>query len=93
MMKIKVDRARVDVTARFSRGGSLLDHSVFGNCVGVDVKLHVDSEEPVERISGLLRNAEAGCYVMQALANPTPVTATFELNGKEIEAVAPPAQS
>jgi hypothetical protein len=38
----------------------------------------------------LLRNAEAGCYVMQALANPTPVTATFELNGVPIEALAPP---
>jgi hypothetical protein len=89
MMKITVDGARVDVNARFGRGGSLLDHSVYGTCEGVDVHLEVDSEEPPERISGLLRNAEAGCYVMQALANPTPVTATFEHNGVAIEAVAP----
>ena len=90
-MKITVDGARVDVTARFGRGGSLLDHTVYGTCEGVDVHLQVDSTETPERISGLLRNAEAGCYVMQALANPTPVTATFELNGVAIEAVAPPA--
>jgi hypothetical protein len=91
MMKIKVDSARVDVSARFSRGGALLNHSVFANCVGVDVQLYVDSLETPERVSGLLRNAEAGCYVMQALANPTPVTATFELNGVPIEALAPSA--
>ena len=88
-MKIKVDSARVDVSARFSRSGSLLNHSVFAGCVGVDVHLQVDSPEDAERVSGLLRNAESGCYVMQALANPTPVTATFELNGVPIEAVAP----
>lgn len=90
-MKIKVNSARVDVTARFGRGGSVLNHSVFANCVGVDVHLQVDSRESPERISGLLRNAEAGCYVMQALANPTPVTATFELNGVPLKAVAPEA--
>lgn len=69
-----------------------MDHSVYGTCEGVDVHLEVDSEESPERISGLLRNAEAGCYVMQALANPTPVTATFEHNGVAIEAVAPVAE-
>ena len=40
-------------------------------------------------MSALLRNADAGCYVMQGLANPTPVTATYELNGVGIEAVSP----
>ena len=34
------------------------------------------------------RHAEAGCYVMQAMRNPTPVSATFTLNGKSIEAKA-----
>ena len=89
MMKIEVESARVDVSARFSRDGSLLQHTVFAGCVGVDVHLQVNSPEEPHRVSALLRNAEAGCYVMQALANPTPVTATYELNGVGIEAVAP----
>jgi hypothetical protein len=38
----------------------------------------------------MLRNAEAGCYVMQTFRNPTPVTTTYQLNGAPIEAVAPP---
>ena len=88
-MKIGVDSARVDVTAQFTRSGAILDHTIEAGCAGVQLHLHVESTEPRERISGLLRNAEAGCYVMQALANPTPVVATYELNGEPIEAMAP----
>ena len=88
-MKVHIDNARVGVTARFTRAGSLLDFTVEGGCAGVDVHCEVDSPEAPERIAGLLRNAEAGCYVMQTLRNPTPVTATFALNGTPIEAKAP----
>ena len=91
-MKVTVDAARVDVTAQFSRSGAILDHTVEAGCAGVRLHLAVESKEPRERIAGLLRNAEAGCYVMQALANPTPVSATYELNGAPIEAVAPPTR-
>ena len=90
-MKIKVDSAKVDVTAKFSRSGAVLDYTVEAGCAGVDLHLEVRSGEPRERIAGLLRNAEAGCYVMQALANPTPVTTTYVLNGEPIEAAAPAA--
>ncbi len=88
-MKIQIDNARVNVNVRFTRAGSLLDFTVEGGCAGVDVHCEVDSPEDREKIAGLLRNAEAGCYVMQTFRNPTPVTATFELNGTAIEAVAP----
>ncbi len=88
-MKIQIDNARVGVTARFTRSGSLLDFTVEGGCAGIDVHCEVDSPEDRETIAGLLRNAEAGCYVMQTFRNPTPVTTTFELNGTAIEAVAP----
>ena len=88
-MKINVESAKVDVTAKFSRSGAILDYTVEAGCAGVELHLQVKSDESRERIAGLLRNAEAGCYVMQALRNPTPVSATFELNGEPIEAVAP----
>ena len=90
-MKISVDSASVDVTAKFSRQGSVLGYTVEAGCAGVELHLRVKSDEPRERIAGLLRNAEAGCYVMQALRNPTPVSATYELNGSAIQAVAPTA--
>jgi len=89
MMKVGVDNVRVDVTASFTHTGSILDFTVEGGCAGVDVHCEVDSSEDREKIAGLLRNAEAGCYVMQTFRNPTPVTTTFELNGAAIEAVAP----
>jgi len=34
-----------------------------------------------ERVAALMRNAEAGCYIMQTILNPTPVTREFKLNG------------
>ena len=77
------------MTVRFTRDGSLLDFTVEGGCAGVDLHCEVDSPEAPEKIAGLLRNAEAGCYVMQTFRNPTPVTATYELNGEPIEAKAP----
>lgn len=89
MMKVQVDNVRVDVVARFTSAGSLLDFTVEGGCAGVDVHCEIDSPEDREKVAGLLRNAEAGCYVMQTFRNPTPVTSTFALNGDAIEAVAP----
>ena len=88
-MKIQVDAARVNVVVNFTRKGSLLEYTVEGGCERVDLQLEVDSPEEPARIAGLLRNAEAGCYVIQSLRNPTPVNATFALNGKAIEAKAP----
>ena len=83
-MKIQVDAARVRITMNFTREGSILAGTVEAGCEGVDVHLEVDSPEEPERVAKLLRNAEHGCYVMQSLRNPVPVSATFELNGQPL---------
>ena len=88
-MKIQVDAARVTIQARFTRQGSLLDYTVEAGTDGVDVHLDVDSSESPERIAGLLRNAEAGCYVIQSLRKPTEVNSSFTLNGTAIMPKAP----
>jgi len=90
MMKVQIDGARVDVDAKFGRSGSLLDYTIEASCAGVEVHLQVDSPDNPMKVAGMLRNAEAGCYVMQTFRNPTPVTTTYQLNGAAIEAVAPP---
>jgi hypothetical protein len=33
----------------------------------------------------VVRNAENGCFVMQALLNPVPVSSTVALNGSRID--------
>jgi organic hydroperoxide reductase OsmC/OhrA len=50
-------------------------------CGGAETTLEIDSPDPPERIAKVVRNAERGCFVMQALQNPVPVTGRTLLNG------------
>ena len=50
--------------------------------------LEIDSPDPPERVARVVRNAERGCFVMQALLRPVPVTGRTVLNGVEIETAA-----
>ena len=69
-----MDSARVDIDAKFTREDSLLDYTIEAGCAGIEVHVEVDSPDDPERVAGLLRNAEAGCYVMKTFRDPTPVT-------------------
>jgi len=80
-MKVKVDKAKIHVTARFRAEGSVLRETIHSGGVGVDMRSEISSSEPAERVAALIRNAEQGCYIMQTIINPTPVTRQFTLNG------------
>lgn len=81
MMKVKVDKVKIYVTARFRAEGSVLRETVRSGGVGVDMRSEISSSEPAERVAALIRNAEQGCYIMQTIINPTPVTRQFTFNG------------
>ena len=83
MMKVKIDKARVHVTARFRNEGSVLRETVHAEGVGVETKLDVESDEPPERVAAVIRNSEQGCYIMQTVRNPTPVETRVTLNGAD----------
>lgn len=85
MMKVAIDRARVYVTANFKVEGSVLAQTVQASLQGVKTRLEVESKEPPERVAGVIRNAENGCFVMQALLNPVRVTASVVLNGSGLD--------
>lgn len=97
MMKVAIDKARVYVTARFEVEGSVLAQTVRANLDGVQTRLEVESKEPPERVAGVVRNAENGCFVMQALLNPVAVSSSVQLNGAGMDLQAfpppPPAQT
>ena len=80
-MKTKINKARVSVKARFKTEGSVLAETVASVGVGFETHLELDSDEPAERVAAVVRNSERGCYVMQTILKPTPVTRTFALNG------------
>jgi organic hydroperoxide reductase OsmC/OhrA len=91
MMKVAIDKARVYVTARFKVEGSVLAQTVRAGLDDVQTRLEVESKESPDRIAGVVRNAENGCFVMQALLNPVPVSSTVRLNGSGLDLKAFPA--
>jgi hypothetical protein len=85
MMKTKIGKARVSITAKFKSEGSVLAETVQAQGLGFETKLELESDEPGERVAAVVRNAENGCYVMQTILNPTPVERTFALNGSAFD--------
>ncbi len=85
MLKMKVDRARMQVTARYKVEGSVLNDTIQTEMTGVETRLELESPEPPEKIARLVRNAERGCFVMQGLIKPVPVTGITVLNGIPLE--------
>ncbi len=47
--------------------------------------MEVESDESPERIAGLIRNAENGCFAMSAIKEPVEVRGELLLNGKAID--------
>ena len=81
MMKTKIDKAKVFVTARFKSEGSVLRETVQAVGLGFETRCDLQSTEPIEKVAAVVRNAEKGCYVMQTILRPTPVERRFTLNG------------
>ncbi len=67
MLKIPVRKARVHVRMRNKQEGSVLQGTVKASCLGVETQLELESDEPAERVAALVRNAENGCFTLQAL--------------------------
>ena len=93
-MKVEITSARVHVKADFTREGSVLAQTIQAGSDGIETRLEVESPEDPARVAGVVRNAENGCYVMQSLANPTPVATSVALNGTELNLASypPPAR-
>ena len=74
------------MTARYRVDGSVLNDTIEGRMLGAETTLEIDSPDPPERVAKVVRNAERGCFVLQALQNPVPVTAHTMLNGDPLSA-------
>ena len=85
MLKVNVTRMTMHVKASFRVTGSVLNDTVQGEMLGADTVLELDSPDPPDRVARLVRNAERGCFVMQALLRPVPISSTIVLNGTRLE--------
>ena len=81
MLKVALGRMRMKVVCRYRVEGSVLNDTIQGRMLGAETTLELDSPDAPERVARVVRNAERGCFVMQALLNPVPVTGQTLLNG------------
>ena len=81
MLKTHIDKAKVSVTAKFKSEGSVLRDTVQADGLGVETRCEITSSEPAEKVAKVIRNAEAGCYVIQTIRKPTEVKSKYTLNG------------
>ncbi len=81
MLKTQIDKARVVVTARFKNEGSVLRETVQAEGLGIETRCEIMSNDTPGKIAKVIRNAEAGCYVIQTIRKPTAVRSEYWLNG------------
>jgi hypothetical protein len=84
MLNVSVTRMTMHVTARFRVSGSVLNDTIEGEMLGAETTLELESPDPPERVARVIRNAERGCFVRQALLKPVPISGTTRLNGRPI---------
>src|ERR1044071_8699531 len=82
MLKIHIEKAKVYVTARFKNEGSVLRETVHAEGLGLETRCEIASVEAPEEVAKVIRNAEAGCFVIQTIRRPTEVKSSYMLNGK-----------
>jgi uncharacterized OsmC-like protein len=84
-LKIDIANARMHVKMQIARSGSVLGQTMKAECLGFDVRVEVESTASPEQIASCLRNAEGGCYAVQAIANPVIINETLIVNGEEFD--------
>ena len=84
MMKVELHEAKVTVRSGFRTDGSVLRGTVQAKVVDFEIEFDVQSDAPPEKVAACIKAADAGCFVMQTVRNPTEVTSKVILNGQEI---------
>jgi organic hydroperoxide reductase OsmC/OhrA len=84
MTKMSIKSIRLEQVVRFNIKGSVLAGTVRSRMIGLDTHIHVESEEPPERIQRLIQIGEQTCYTLQALQNPVQVNTFATLNGQDL---------
>jgi organic hydroperoxide reductase OsmC/OhrA len=84
MLKVTVTRMTMRVQTRFRVTGAVLNDTIDAEMLGAETTLELESPDPPERVAKVIQNAERGCFVMQALLRPVPVTGRTLLNGRPL---------
>src|SRR5262249_3522374 len=83
--KVSVTRMRMHVKASFRVTGSVLNDSIEGEMQSAETTLELESPDPPDRVARVVRNAERGCFVFQALLRPVPGAGRTLVNQAPLE--------
>jgi uncharacterized OsmC-like protein len=83
--RITITNEKVNVTGHFHEQGSVLRGDAEGFCDGFEVTVSIESEEPIEKITQLVRLARKMCFTEKALMGTVSVTVQQQLNGQPFE--------
>jgi hypothetical protein len=84
MMKLKVRKSKCEVDFDYVLSGSVLKGTVKTTWKSVTTKLDIDSDEPMERIVALVKNAKGGCFAERLVVQAVPLTSSITLRGETV---------
>ena len=76
---------RLEQITRFFMKGAVRDGSLHGGAKGLETHVHIESDEPPDRIRELVRMAEQTCFTLGAWTEAVPASTTVTLNGATLE--------
>ncbi len=84
-LHIDYRNAQVRVTGSFSRHGSIIAGNATSVCDSLKTELQLDCDEPLERVTQLIKMAESTCFTINSLRNPTTVELESTVNGELLD--------
>jgi hypothetical protein len=84
MMKLKVRKSKVRVAFDFMLSGSVLKGTVKSTWKSVTTDLEIDSDEPMEKIVALVKNAKGGCFAENLVTQQVPLKSSITLRGETV---------
>ncbi len=85
MMKLKIRKSRCHVEFDYVLSGSVLQGTVKTAWKSVTTGLEIDSDEPMDRIVALVRNAKGGCFAENLVVQRVPLHSSVTLRGETVE--------
>jgi uncharacterized OsmC-like protein len=76
---------KITIDGEYFSEGSLLRGDRKAGAESIQIEVSVDGDYPADLISRMVAEAEAGCFTLNALRNPSPVTVNAKLNGSPVE--------
>jgi hypothetical protein len=84
-LQIAPKNVRITITARYAREGSVIAGNARTLCDLIKTEVSLDSDEPPGRVAQLIKMAEATCFTLSALRNPSPVALEATVNVQPFE--------